>query len=510
MTAISRDMRLKVQFRVDFEGTAGQNGRILDIGAFDAPRFAPLAHVTASMSVRLNGTAVVMQTYSVIDAISRCNMLDQDYKSVMSTFPSMCDYYQTYAYPAETPGEGVSKDALQSSGAAGLNQEPRGGWAIDSVTNPLYGVGQPGTASVVFTVAESLWLSPFLTTTDCKSSLIGLTSIEINIQLNSNLSRVWSHSDAAAASTLTSAVGHVNAPVALLYQQLSISPLEQVPERLIYSYSQVTPYITNNIPTIPAGGIVTVTSSNITLPNIPRRIYVWCGRSEATKTITTTDTFLGIENANIIFNNLSGILASASQEALYNVSAEAGLNMSFTAWKKYTGGLLVLDITKSLLLDNPSMAPSMSSNLQFQITLTIRNLTNSPYQAQLNILTCADGVLEISNGLVQLQTSVLSVDDVAMVKGQNEVVSFDNASNFYGGRFRRMTGGSFFSKVRDAASAANQFAQRTGVASKLLASTGNPNAALAARALGYGDADGGAIIGGRRVSRSALISRIAK
>lgn len=511
-TALSRDVKVKVQFQVTINAIAGASGLVIDPGVFDAPRAFPLAQVTGVIKVQLNNTTLTQNNYQLVNTLLRCNLSDEDYKWNASTAPSMLDYYANYN-DSQVNGEGIVKDPLQKSGQSSQTWEPRGGWTLDSLVNPNVGTGNPGTAVLTFTTTEGLLLSPFLTTTDDRACLIGLNTFNVNFSLLANLSRVWSHSDSPNASTITSMAVHVNAPPSIMINQIVPSQITPLPKSVSYSYSTVTPYQTNNIPPVPPGGTFSVTSNNIQLGIIPRRIYVWVARSIATQTVTTSDTFLRIDQANLTFDTASGIFSEATTEQLYEISRQAGLNMSFIAWKRHTGSIFVIDVGKSLLLRNEAEAPSLTTNKSFQITINGTNIsTTDTITPTLWIATCADGLLQITEGLATTDSAVLSVDDIARVKAENKVVSYDRSSNFYGGMMRRADGhggASFFSKLSKAANVLHNVAKQTGFVSKAATALGHPEIGAAAAHYGYGMAggEGGGLVGGRRASKAGLMRR---
>lgn len=510
-TAICRDVKVKIQFKVVIDAIANAQGTPVSIGLYDAPRAFPLAKVTSSMQLRLNGATLTQENYRLVDALTRLNVTDEEYKALVSTTPTCQDYYSWYGQ-ADSTGEGGSKNPLLKAGGMDSTFEPRGGWKIISLVNPVVGQGNPGRAEIVFEVSETLLLSPMSVYHDDRAALIGLINFGVTISFTDSLARVWSHSDSPNASTITAITATVNTPPTLLYTSIQPSVLDNIPERAIYSYSRVQYVPWTGIPPCASGASVTTTSNNIVVGQVPRRIIVWMTQTDGTKSVTSSDTFFRIDSVNITWGNLNGILTQATTEQLYNISREAGYECSFNAWNQYTGSLLVLDMTKSIMLSNPAEAPGISSSNNFQIQITATNLTPYTLTPQLNIAVCYDSLLIIENGIAQCTDSVLTVEDVAEARASGMVVAYDRPSNMYGGKMRRMDGhhhgGSFLSKVGKAAQQANAFAQKTHLLSNAAALTGNPNIAQATRLFGYGDGgEGGALLGGRRASRAALLSR---
>jgi hypothetical protein len=493
MTAISREIKMQVEFMLTFTGTtsATGSGHLLDLHLYDAPRFLPIAQVTQSLAVTMNNVQVNQNNYQVVNALYRCNQADSDYKWDMSTAPSMPDSVQNYSDVYTLPSAlGVARDPLQSAGQNSF-YPTRGGWQVTVVSNPNVGQGMPATAVVRFTSCESLVLSPFTTTDDDEAALIGVQNLVVILNLLPDLSRVWSHSDYSAASTITSTVVTIPTPPYLLLNFLSPSELEVIPKSVPYSYSSVTTYPTDNISSTPAGASFTMNSQNIQLQSIPRRILVFIRRTDSTQSMTTTDTFARIDSLSITWDNQSGILSEANTQQLYLLSRNSSLNLSFEDWNQFVGSVLIIDVGRALVLNNAAEAPSLATTKQLSMVVQATNLnTTQAITFSLQIVVISDGIIDIGDNMAIPSSSVLTAKDILETKVAGHVFSFERSSNFYGGKFSR----DLFNigkKVAD-------IAHKTHAVSTIAALTGHPEIAVPARALGYG------LVGGRRVSKSAL------
>lgn len=480
--AVSREILVTVQFRVDFVGTAGNNGSLLNIGVYDAPRYAPLAQITNSVSVSINSQQLSMNTYQVVNALSRLNTPDYKFKTDLSVMPSMQDFYQNYNDNIANLW-GTVNDPLAAAGQTSQGWSTRGGWSMDSIVNPDVGAGQPATATVYFTTTEPLWLSPFLTGSDDGKMFIGLKQLNITLNL-ANLSRVWSHNGTNTnAGTITSCVCQINSnsgvnPPSLLLQQITPSQLYPLPRIITYNYSKADIYTTGPF-ALTGGETQTQVMNNIQLNNVPKRIIVFLRRQDNDATFQTSDTFANISNININFDSLSAIFSNATEVQLYQISRDAGLNMSYEQWHSYTGSIFVCDVGRSLLLNKEADAPSITDTKQLKVTVTFKNLNTNAVNFTMYVCTFSDGLMTINDTVVNVQDAVLTPKDVIETKERRDPQEvWEPSSSFYGGT-------SFKKLVTRGLRAFNRGLKRSKAIGEELTNF-NPALGNIAKAFGYG------------------------
>lgn len=442
--AISRELLFNFKFRITFTGTAGSlnGGTLLYPGLFDAPRAAPLAKVTQSCQATINNASVAQNNYQVVEAFLRSNISDTELKRDFSLMPSMLDTFQNYDDNL-VDGYGSANDPLQTYGQNSW-QTPRGGFPYTIISNPVVGAGNPATAIVEFETTEPFFLSPFLNATDNEVAFIGVQSLTVQLNFINSLKRIWSHSAGnGQAGTISSLDVTFPQPPQVLANFITPSSLQTVPVSNVYSYNTVDVYPmdftsipANNATLTNGASTVTINSQNIQLNYIPKRIFAFVRRSDLTSDFTTTDTFLRINNISINFDNISGLLSGANSQQLYELSKNSGLNMSWTEWSKFVGSVLILDVGRSLMLNDPTEAPSLTTTKQFQMQLSVTNLnTHQAIVPTLYIMTIADGLLTVENNTAILQNTILSREDIlnAGSDATNSTV-WEKASNWFGGR----------------------------------------------------------------------------
>lgn len=132
-------------------------------------------------------------------------------------------------------------------------------------------------------------------------------------------------------ATLSAVSVNFSNPV-LLFKYITPSLLQRLPRSISYPYFSVDRYpTTSNISFAPNSSQI-LQSNNIQLKSIPRKIYIFARRQNMDETFSTTDTYFAINNISLNWNNESGLLSSATQQDLYNISKKNGVNLSWSQW----------------------------------------------------------------------------------------------------------------------------------------------------------------------------------
>lgn len=374
-----------------------------------ALRAFPLQSIVSTASMTINGNSVTLNTSDMLSALLRIrNSEKQVQDRQFSITPAMLDQFQTYGEGFET-----NRNPL---GEYGDNPyvTPRGGFS-----NYVISGSTPTSYTVTFTVVEELLLPPLLFGGKEEAAFIGLNSMDCLLTLG-DLSRMISH-DTVHGNVYTSITASPGITSAVMYMQyMNPSPLVPLPKAAVYPYSNITRFPTDVTPgtSISAGASFTVTMNNITLPSIPQRIILFVRRSNQnaslanSATFATTDTFAAITNVNINFMNTPGILSSCSQQNLYEIAAENGVEMSWPQWSNYVGSVLPLDFGKDLSVQDSSMAPGFSTQAQLQVILSCTNTSSVSIQYTAYIVVIQSGTYTIIDGSAVPMTSVISQADV--------------------------------------------------------------------------------------------------
>jgi hypothetical protein len=307
------------------------SGTLLN-NAFDAFRAFPLSNIIQTLTVRLNNSAASINLADTITALLRYNTPHKIKEFDYSLCPTMQDYYQNY----QDQLIGGVRNPLTQFGSNSW-ETTRGAFPYVSVNNPSITDGVTlNNASLQAVITEPLFLSPFLFGKgSCNhNGFIGIQTMDFQFVLGNNLQRIWSH-DLTSGVTFSSFNVQIGQP-ALLFTYITPKLLEPIPRSLSYSYMVVDRYPTDANVSVAPNSAIPISSNNIQLNTIPRRVYIYARQRNADLTMSSTDTFFALNQININYNNVSGLLSSASAMDLYNISKKNGCNLS---WPEWSGGV---------------------------------------------------------------------------------------------------------------------------------------------------------------------------
>lgn len=455
---LDRKMYIRARVRFTFTGTTPNVNQFLLQSGRDAPRAFPLSNSMQTLTVGINNSATSINLADVIQALMRYHPM-QEFDYELSNSPCIQDqsqYYLDLQDSSRNPLNGF----LDSSYGEAL---PRGAHPFEIITN----TGGNGAQAVVEAeFCEPLMISPLHWNKSFANGFFGVNKLNFNIVWNTSLgAKMWSHMpglSVGGSDILTTQVEFLAAPEILIR---SITPSEvvsmELPRHSLYPYHQIQQYITD-FPEIAPYGEDQRTINSVQLSSIPRRIFLFLRRQSGTETITDTDSFLAIDNISINFANRSGLLASASQRDLYNISKKNGCQLSWAEWSgqemsvisgssirtvRGIGSVLCLYIPEDIPLSNSdSLAPGVNEKVNLQIRVTYRNLLNEAIFPQCVLVTDDEGVFSIYDNMSMFQIGMLSkmdVLDTPYVAG----VSYDDVmQDVYGGDFFSSIG-SFLKKI---------------------------------------------------------------
>lgn len=360
----------------------------------------------------------------------------------------------------------------------------------------------PYTLYAKVSLTEKLVLPPFIFADAMEShtGLFGVQNIQmvINLQNPSRLLRNALVTDGAAVSTskTISSVAYNSTPsngawqnCKLNVQYLTPSLDVPLPPRSILPYQEFPRYI-SNVATVNAFSRTTTSwqsqtlqTQTITLPSIPDllMIYVKPVSTDAYMTPLIGDFVMPVKNISVNFDNFSGLLSSHTQQELYKMSVQNGLNMDWSQWSgaviagvptgetSITGGVssgnvwttgpgtgaggqygtgigsvtavtgvtlpscggpLVLKPSRDIVLQ-AGQAPGLVGNFTFQANVTFDNYSGAT-SAYVYIIAVNSGFFETIKGSSRIIKGVLTEQDI---------ISAPSADAMTMGALRRLTGG---------------------------------------------------------------------
>tara|TARA_R110002072_G_scaffold240605_1_gene399149 strand:- start:275 stop:1993 length:1719 start_codon:yes stop_codon:yes gene_type:complete len=449
---IDRRIYARAQFQLTFVGTAPLGQPLLNTES-DAARFLPLASVTQSLKVTINGSSVESQYSDSLLGVLRYNISDHLKDVDLSMSPSAQDKYQRYV-----DGVGSVRNPLSNYQNSG-HVTGRGCFELDSITNPVSPDASvtPITATVLFTVTEPLLLSPMLyRSTDLQSGLIGVRNMGVQFNFASGqLSRIWSRSPSAGVTltSVTAAIGAgTTAPPSLLVNYLTppLSSQGSIPRQINYQYNKSETFVNDMNVQLGPNASQTFNNNAIQLSTVPKCIYIWASRQNSTKTYLTSDTFFKINSLSLNYLNVSGQFSSMSLQDLYQMCVKNGCELSWPEWSGRTvtigdsrtgigsvdgmvGSVIKLDVSDLHIPSN--VASGMNVNSQLSYSVNVENINRiDTIGVQLTTVIVYDGLMSIESGSMATQVGVISEADVVETRAdRSNFIPWSTARNIYGG-----------------------------------------------------------------------------
>lgn len=453
---VSRVVWMKNVYNLSFTGATPVSGQgLLGIGTTDAPRCEPIASTTNTLQVTINNDQFTTNLNQYWSALSRYHNRLYNRDEFKSMTPSFLDKYQNYS-----SGLGSNRNPLGSYVDSADGQLLRGGFTgISNLVNPI----NTTSASLTLTVTEPINISPFLFSDECnmESGLIGVNNMGL-IFTNSDLSRLWSSSN----STLVVTATVVSSEAEFNYLTPNID--DPLPLQQSWPYFEVTSYPQTLGASLAAyagspNPVTFVQATNaIQIKAIPDKIYVFAKRSRSTETALTTDTFAGISNISMTFGNRTGLLSTASQEQLYQMSVKNGLNLDYSEFRGIgapvqsgatitypgsVGSVICIKPGEDIGL-SPLSAPGMLENTQLTMNVTLYNPSFvDTILYDLIVVIVNSGTVSMVNGSFMHQVGVFNSQDV--LNSRNfPLVPYQENNSIYGGSWWDSVK-NFFSKAKE-------------------------------------------------------------
>lgn len=498
---VNRRVMVTMTFRLTFTGTS--TGQLLQmIGCntapgvnsgsnnFDGPRAYPIANATQSIQVALNNDRLSQNTNRFYRGTTRYANHSVQEEIDYGLTPTMLDNEQDLAVLAT-----LGINPLQPYGTV-PNQTTRGGFSgLTLVANTAT------SATVDLTVTEPLWLSPFLFARGAQDTgLIGIQTMSVTMALGGRGNGVfgglagalWSHAS-SSTSTITGITVAVTS-AEMLFSYLTPDTLQIIPEINNYPYSEPVVYTQSFTTAVASGASQRLELNNIQLNSIPSRVIIFVSERDQEFDYTKTDTYFGIENVNLSFDNRDAILSNASSRDLFNIAAKNNTNLTWTQWSQHTGAVLALDFGDDIPLRS-NQAVGLRGSYNFRMSIEAKNLAAEDQIPQLTVLIISTGVMTVAQQNVVRSVGILSNEDVLNSKTQ-PTVPYRATGDLYGGGWWDDFKSGFMSVIRPVANIASKIVP-------FVAPEFAPISSAINSAVGNG-LIGGRMVGGRKVSRAAL------
>jgi hypothetical protein len=386
-----------------------------------------------------------------------------------------------------------------------------------------------------------LFLSPFsgLVKSKNEASLLGINNINIVANINTgNLNKFFKSTVSSPVRTVSLGVGGgiaFEAPE-LLLNLLTLQPEQysRINSRNVLPIQDYPRFVSSSNTSFAVGASQSFTFPVIQLNQVPDTLLVFIrppnsSLSDATK-FNRLSSYATIDKASISFNNQSGILASCSQEELYNLSQANGSKQTFsdfigkatsnfsTMQKKSVanattipdplnvdviqylkhygipistqGSILVLKPAYNFNLPSFLSAGSLGQfGLQIQLTCT-NNLTEAITNPEMVVIAVNSGLMVTQQGSSSLYSGLLTKNMVLETKQKQPAM--DSST------YTSLTGGSV------------QESCNTGLRKVLKKHFGSKGAGLSAGGLSAGGLSAGSRIGDKVGKYADTVSKMSK
>lgn len=439
------------------------------------PRQFPISSVIQTLSIKLNTDTTTVTLNDYIHALGRFYCDDAIRAYEMSACPMQPDFFQKYNddlesvliengtanEKPETKGMkyGTNRSPFQAYGA-NTNESTRGSYKPKKVTyvNP--------TTTAEYEFDEPLFVSPLSSGKYTEMGLIQIQTFDLNITWDaSKLTRMFSMNKVEIMNALrfgpdgnnyyypdeatcfNPSVKLGSPTLKFIYMTPHIN--YPIPQQISYEFSDISRHTQDILvpvlgwnPGAPAadadnnGGKANITSNNIQLSSIPKKVYIFVRRNNDTRNHYTADAFARIRKISIDFNAMSGIMASASELDLWRMSCDNGARISWDAWRYYGGSVLCIDFGKNIGL-SAQQAVGMLGTYNFSFNLEISNINTEDMNMQMFTIFESVGIMSIQDQKIIKQIGILSPNDVIdsdeIAQGDAKVIEAIHGGNFLTG-----------------------------------------------------------------------------
>jgi hypothetical protein len=489
------DRHLLLSSELSFEISAGGASNPVPIGAkvfqyglTESLQAFPLNSLFTTTQATINNVSVSTNLQDVLPMLMRMNSTE-----MLSRYNSM-----TPSYPDQVWGEykncvGSNSNPLASLNNLGYDSDlsPRGAYKLEFLQIDRYVGGVFTDNSPISTdPVTNTWkifikvvltepflaLSPFINMTpNCCAGLVGVNNMSMVLNVDSSCKRLFSTANNAVnggGNGLTGYISNISlgwadapnggasqavgfANTRLFFNFLSLQPEQyaKISTKNVVPYLDYPRYLTTfaSGTTLAPLETKTLTSQSLQLNQVPDLILICARVPMSSQNWNYTSSFLGINSISVNFNNASGLLSTATQQDLYNISYANGSSQTFHEFRGFadvnnnlTGGVTQVPTTGGLLVLSPVYNFSLPSYLsasslgqyQFQFNMSVTNQYDFAIsQPEICIITMNSGIFATQQGTSQIFTGILTKEQVLRTKEQNPQSALSSTE------YQRLVGG---------------------------------------------------------------------
>ena len=499
---------MKTKFKIQVVGTPAIGQYLINLGSSDALAPFPVHQLMQTAQITVNNNTVNLNVVDVINPILRSNDI-RELAAYNSMCPTYLDAYRNYS-------DGLLANNNPLGGFANTSDPdlvPRGAFQCLEITGNTVGDGATAkTVVMTFETTEPILVSPFIFA-DPRSNnqgILGCQNLNFVFNFSSNANRAFRSGN---ATTFTSCSLSEVVSSSLIFNFITPKSSQLLPARNVCPYYTLPRYLTSvsGVSGLTAAstsnGIITPTtgkiqSNSLQLSQVPDKLIIFVRKQLGSQTAKDADAFLPIRSISINFNNLSGILSSASKQNLYQYSRESGYNGDWNQWSGVaynpspaggngvsvptSGSICMLEFGRHINLPETWFAPGSIGAFNLQFSIDVENYSSTDYSSnaglELVVVTVNSGLFITERGTTSVMEAILTRQDVLDAAQQEP---YSNQSVV------RMIGGGFLDRLKTVAK--DLLPKALPVAKAILGQVDNPMAKKGAEligSLGYGRSGG--------------------
>lgn len=452
VTLLDRNIVWQSTYELEIRGTPAAGEFLIDLGNRDALAPLPLHMSATTLQVQVNNNSVSVNIKDVLPQLLRMYGDDRALSRWNGIAPLAPDTYRSYGdqLGANNNSNGSWAQTADNSLIS------RGTFGVDSIeqTQPVIGAGEKnrqtigdGTLRVCrvrFTSYEPLFLSPFhfANLSANQMALYGVSNLNFIFNISAQANRLWrcGASEAAIAGYSVSIVSVTGAR--LIFQMLTPHPSQILPSKNVVDYVDFPRYLTTFNTNIGAAAVnatnelipttTPFSSNNIQLNQVPDMLVIVARKPMSQQTNRDADCFFPITGISINWNNQSGLLANATQDTLYRMSAKS-TNQTWQEFRGYankylppagatydtqlqnvltSGSILALRFGQDIPIVEEFYAAGSLGSFNLQFNVTIQNYTLTAQPVELVLMCVNSGLFITSQGVSSTYTGILTKSDV--------------------------------------------------------------------------------------------------
>ena len=445
-TIIDRSVIFRNTFILKVEGTAPAGQFLVNLGTTDALGSYPINSQIANYNVSINSQSY---TFNVAQNFQALINLQPDNRHLVryAGCPNMPDQLFSYA-----DGVGANCNVLGAyENSSDGDIVPRGSFVVDYIgqdpacTTPLNMIPSTGAAQTIYikyTTNEPVLCPPFLYSTVAnKAGMYGISNFVINCTFNSSgaTQRLFRTASAFAKSVTLFKIERSE----MIFNYCAPPASVPLPPRSVLPYYDMTAQTTVLGSSVAPGASSSIVAKSLQLGIIPDSILLFIRKINTKQTAQDSDAFMAINNINLTWDSVPGLLSGLTQHQLYQLSVENGSSqnvhqfigkclMSDAATGSgrivpTVGSFVVLNVAKDIPLANLALAPGSQSqcNLSFTVQFTNQSAVTQS-DLELVIIPVNSGYMAFDgNGGLQLRTGILNSNDVLDTNAQSGVFKGD-------------------------------------------------------------------------------------